>query len=295
MNNNEPDKLTLTIKQNFENKATEELLEIWIKNNYELYSNSAFDAIKLILEERNVPIPEQEEYIPSSNKKLISLPCTFKNNTFRTRFVQTLLILSLPLWSAAVLSGIWEYNLLNDIKYDTFETEEQMRIAANFSDMIQGLIGLGQLVFITLTFIFFMMWIHRSNNNARALTGKPMEFTPGWSVGWFFVPFANLWKPYQALKEIWQVCSNGSAGSSIVGLWWASWLISSVLSQVGIKLQIRAEEIDQLIVASTISIASDAVDVISKVFTFLLVTKIFSMQQDIEENLKCNTFGENWC
>ena len=28
-----------------------------------------------------------------------------------------------------------------------------------------------------------------------------MTISAGWAIGWFFVPFANLVMPYQAMKE----------------------------------------------------------------------------------------------
>ena len=43
----------------------------------------------------------------------------------------------------------------------------------------------------------------RANRNARAF-GAPLSNSPGWAAGWFFVPIAFWWKPYYAMKEIWQ-------------------------------------------------------------------------------------------
>jgi hypothetical protein len=40
--------------------------------------------------------------------------------------------------------------------------------------------------------IMLLVWIYRANQNARALGAEDMEFTPRWSVGWFFVPIASL-------------------------------------------------------------------------------------------------------
>ena len=74
---------------------------------------------------------------------------------------------------------------------------------------IAGLIvGLLQLPVVLTTGIVFLMWIHRANRNARGLGAEGMTFTPGWSVGWYFIPIANLWKPFQAMKEIWQASAD---------------------------------------------------------------------------------------
>ena len=51
--------------------------------------------------------------------------------------------------------------------------------------------------------MLFCLFMPRANRNARAF-GSSMSISPGWAAGWFFVPIANLWMPYQAMKEIWQ-------------------------------------------------------------------------------------------
>src|SRR4051812_40932909 len=57
---------------------------------------------------------------------------------------------------------------------------------------MQELVGLGQLVIFIVTGITFLRWIHRANVNVRGFGAEGMTFTPGWSVGWYFVPIANL-------------------------------------------------------------------------------------------------------
>lgn len=79
------------------------------------------------------------------------------------------------------------------------------------------------------------MWIYRAHANLLAAGYHDLEFTPGWSVGWFFVPFANLFKPFQAMREL----VNVSAGASYsfdqetpgpVKAWWACHLIANIIN-----------------------------------------------------------------
>ena len=58
------------------------------------------------------------------------------------------------------------------------------------------------------TIVVFLIWINRANKNSRALGAQNMQFTPGWCVGWWFIPIASLWKPYQAVREIWKTSKN---------------------------------------------------------------------------------------
>src|SRR5262249_29946861 len=44
--------------------------------------------------------------------------------------------------------------------------------------------------------IALLVWVYRANRNARALGAEGLAYSPGWSVGWFFVPLANLVMPY---------------------------------------------------------------------------------------------------
>jgi len=214
----------------------------------------------------------------------------FKDPAFRIRFLQTLLILSVILWSIAVYSDFLELKLLNDIKQGLFSSEEELAITANASDTRQMILGLGQGILALTSFIFFMMWVHRSNNNIRALTEESMEYTPGWAVGWFFIPICALYKPYFVIKEIWIMCSKHSnlKRFSVVGLWWTFWLISSCLSKLSTKLQLKAEDIDELITASFMSTISGGIDIFAKILMFMLISKIFLMQQEIRKQQMLN-------
>ena len=80
--------------------------------------------------------------------------------------------------------------------------------------------------------ILFCMWLVRASKNARALGARGMEFTPGWTAGWFFVPVLNLVRPYEAIKELYQA-SDPESGSTdwavfeapgFILAWWVSWI-----------------------------------------------------------------------
>ncbi len=103
-------------------------------------------------------------------------------------------------------------------------------------DSRQRLLGIVQLSVDFLGVLLFLMWVYRANKNARALGAAGMKYTPGWSVGWFFVPFAGLFMPYWVLKEIWQVSSPGSDDrlrktivSPVLALWWLVGVLSGTI------------------------------------------------------------------
>jgi hypothetical protein len=119
-------------------------------------------------------------------------------------------------------------------------------------DIAYGIVGLLTVPLSLATAILFLVWVNRANKNARALGAQGMQFTPGWCVGWFFVPIMNLFKPFQAIREIFQASDPRSdatnwklAGSSgVVGLWWGLWLIGNVLGQIEFRLAMREDDLE---------------------------------------------------
>ena len=129
---------------------------------------------------------------------------------------------------------------------------------------------------------------YRANYNARQLGARDMHFTPGWSVGWYFVPIATLWKPYQAMKEIWRASHspsdwNNASTSSILPWWWFLWLVNSFLGQAVLRMSQSAEEIDELINANLVYQASDIVSIPLAHVTLALVKNIYKAQMSHAE------------
>lgn len=83
-------------------------------------------------------------------------------------------------------------------------------------------------------FVLVGRWIYRTNFNAH-LFGREMTISPGWSIGWFFVPFANLVQPYVGVKETWQASHHAGglpeeADTALLPWWWGLWLLTNILS-----------------------------------------------------------------
>jgi hypothetical protein len=123
--------------------------------------------------------------------------------------------------NAVVAIGVMK-NVLNG------ETVDQAQIAAidTRTDMLTVLLNVLWLAAI----VAYCLFMPRANKNARAF-GSRMSNTPGWAAGWFFVPIVYLWKPYYAMKEIWQgsdpdpaVHAFDAPVSPLLPLWWWMYL-----------------------------------------------------------------------
>jgi hypothetical protein len=83
------------------------------------------------------------------------------------------------------------------------------------------------------TAVMLYVWLFRVRRNLIALNVAGLRFTPGWSVGWFFVPVMNWFRPWQVMKETVKASRvmppgadplawKTAAGSPLVHWWW--WL-----------------------------------------------------------------------
>ena len=73
-------------------------------------------------------------------------------------------------------------------------------------------------------FILFLRWLYSAYKNL-SLLGHDTETTPGWAVGSFFIPIAQLWRPYNVVKELYLKTTAGQT-NGIVILWWLTSIAS---------------------------------------------------------------------
>lgn len=96
----------------------------------------------------------------------------------------------------AIISSMLEYQLLSDFENGVYTSQELAVAAGEASDARQGIVGIIQFIIFVVSGILILKWIYRANYNSRQLGATGMVFTPGWSIYWYFIPIASLWKPY---------------------------------------------------------------------------------------------------
>ena len=106
-----------------------------------------------------------------------------------------------------------------------------------------GLISIVESLLRLATIVIFLIWLYRVYSNLSPLRARDLEFTPGWAVGWWFIPLANLIKPYQAVTEAWRESDPdfdpdlGYLTSSVENswhfpIWWGSLIIGNLFSRI---------------------------------------------------------------
>lgn len=141
--------------------------------------------------------------------------------------------------------------------------------------------------------VLFCMWVYRANKNAHALGAAKMQFTPGWAVGYYFIPILNLFKPYQSMKEIYQA-SDENAGAENwkyvttpgwLLAWWLFWLASNFLGNIDFRMSMSNDP-TILAISRWVTAISTAVGLLAAWLAFRVIREIHQRQELKRRRLK---------
>ena len=150
-----------------------------------------------------------------------------------TAIITVLLLFGIVASVAETLSSYSQLDLLNRMRSGMKVTQGE--VLANATK--QASVAFAALGLWIVNVISFWIWIVRAHKNLRAFGITDATYTPGWALGWFFVPIANLVQPFQAMKELWQASHAGaewskSSSTKTVNSWWCLWILSSVYGTI---------------------------------------------------------------
>lgn len=156
-------------------------------------------------------------------------------------------------------------------------------LAADANDRREQMIGFAQLVVLLATTVVFGRWIVHAHKNVRAMGAEGLTVSPGWALGYFFVPIVNLWKPYRAMRELWGASHSPSSwgpaeAGTIVQLWWVCWLGGNMIGQVVLRRYFAAETIEDLKRLTTLQMVDAVVGVALGLVAIALVRAIARAQ-----------------
>jgi hypothetical protein len=139
------------------------------------------------------------------------------------------------------------------------------------------------------TWFVFGRWIVIAHRNLPALGAQYLEFTPGWAVGWFFIPFANLWKPFQAMRSLWRSSHSVhrpelQENTWILPTWWTLWLVFAFMSNISQQMSLGAHGLDDYRNITQFALVSSVFDVALCVVASLLVTRTWRAQDQQHDN-----------
>jgi hypothetical protein len=198
-----------------------------------------------------------------------------------TKFLQGLLWASVVVACLALLVDLEE---LVRVQLGQLTPDQ---LASN--DPMQGIVGLSQAGLGLVTGIVFLKWVYRAYKNIQGFGAEGLRFSPGWAVGYYFVPFLSLVRPFQVMSEIWRVSQDPRnwlqrRGSWLIGTWWALFLLYSIVTQVSLELALDSSTNSQWALAAIFAILGDLFSVPLSIVVLRLVTEVYKHQKNLVEH-----------
>lgn len=83
--------------------------------------------------------------------------------------------------------------------------------------------------------ILFLRLLYKAVQRAKGFTVPFTYVSPGWAVGYWFIPLMNLYRPFQVVKALFAACAQEAgamakpaAGEQLLGAWWAMFLLGNM-------------------------------------------------------------------
>lgn len=171
----------------------------------------------------------------------IETPSGVEGLASKSRFLA--LLIRVQFWLAlvsALFGGIqWYFAYLFDIG----RTPDISYELAVVLDSVYMNIGYVQLGLIILSMPIFLVWFGQAYTNLKELRANDRQYSTGWAIGGWFIPFANFFIPYNVAKEIWKASSpqaydpdNSHAWKKVtdhspVREWWIMFVVYGLVSR----------------------------------------------------------------
>jgi len=172
------------------------------------------------------------------------------------------------------------FGIISLILYNA-AASENYDLMAQISDPVQ-LAAIVLLTIIIGTIITFCIWTNRSMKNAWALSNhRSGMISPGWAVGWYFIPIASLWKPVEAVQQMRNTAFHKASDFSLAP-WWTLWIIMSILDRISSKMP--TETMEEYKNSNFFDMVTAPITIAACVFAILMVKKITNGHDQMAES-----------
>jgi hypothetical protein len=201
----------------------------------------------------------------------------------RAQFASYALIAGIVVAVATILVSFWQ---IARLATGEVGSEEDLT-PADGAQILVGLLAIGVSI---ATIVLFLLWFHRVARNLAPLGVRNQQYSPGWAVGSWFVPFANLFVPYRIAKEIWVksdtntetygFLTSESTVPGFMGVWWGFWIVSNIAQNAATRLSFRASSPADLTTSEWVSIGAELLSIIAAIFVLQVIKDITARQEE---------------
>ena len=209
-------------------------------------------------------------------------PAAYESLSGRAKWAQRSLIAVAVLNAVGAVSAFAAFKL-----YQSDVVTQNDLDTTDFRDsLIAGLTLLATLV----TIVFFIRWFRRAYLNLPALGAASLRFKSWWTIGGWFIPIANLFRPKEMANDIWRASEphaprdqgliwHGTDVPTLFLWWWLFFIVGNWLDNIGLRVDLSADDLDGYRRAAGVSMAADVIDAAGAVLAVFVVRRTTSRQE----------------
>ena len=153
------------------------------------------------------------------------------------------------------------------------------------------------LISLLVCYVIGSMWIYRVACNVRAFGADDLDDSPGWAVGWYAVPFANLVRPFRAMRQIWLASEDphdwdDDKRPPLLSVWWGLFVIDCIVGYISGRLG-DSKTIDGIITSQDWLIVALLMGIPAAIAFVMVVTRITKLQAKADSQPAKAHLGDN--
>ena len=152
------------------------------------------------------------------------------------------------------------------------------------------------------TIVFFLRWLKRAYGNLIR-NHQSMKYSENGAIWGFFIPLLNLFRPYQAGKEIYlktqyAIKKHNSIyridnDTSFVAVWWILYLVNNIFERYAAKQFEAASDIPSYVDANGYIIISKGISILAIVVALYFIYKVKKVETLFREtNISASEIDE---
>jgi len=208
-----------------------------------------------------------------------------KPNQKRSEIAITLIWICLIVNLISLFSSYLQYQLLTQLSKGV----EIANYKLEQNDSREQLVGVVTLIVSIISAVTFIQWFRRAYFNLHSVVPN-LTYTEGWAAGSWFVPVIGFFRPYQIMVELYnktiarlverKLIENQSFDFTFVKVWWALWIIVSIIGRLVYKYISEAETLDKFIDCTIFSMVESILYIPLSLIT-IKVIKVYSNFENI--------------
>ena len=222
-----------------------------------------------------------------------------KNNIKRANAARIIFYSLVAMSIISFYSHFLQYQLLIGLNNGLGITAEM----ASENNTRQQVVAFINLILLLTSIVVFLIWVYRAYDNLDKLGITRLSCTPGWAVGYWFVPIMSLFKPFIVMKEIWDETQgyvlpeeekHTATKSYTVGIWWTFYIINATASYALVFATKGNESTpDGLMIITKVAMFTTIFALILKIITLIMINKIVIYESRLFEFVKNRTTNQS--